>query len=161
MLNKFHLLNISKHLNIISQIHQDEDAVKKRMRNINRCNQNVRYFIINKYKKHQFRLKYGEINAPNHFVLNDEWNTICVYEPMNTVKKFLDMVYKLDLLNVVKDDIGIQWDNVVDMCEYYTYFIGAIKFISDPKSIGSGKLYATTKHNHTDLRHLENKSRYD
>ena len=161
MLNKFHLLNISKHLNIISQIHQDEDAVKKRMRNINRCNQNVRYFIINKYKKHQFRLKYGEINAPNHFVLDDEWNTICVYEPMNTVKKFLDMVYKLDLLNVVKDDIGIQWDNVVDMCEYYTYFIGAIKFISDPKSIGSGKLYATTKHNHTDLRHLENKSRYD
>jgi len=49
MLNKFHLLNISKHLNIISQIHQDKDAVNKRMRNINMCNQNVRYFIINKY----------------------------------------------------------------------------------------------------------------
>jgi len=39
---------------IISQIHQDKEAVKNRVRYINRCNQGVRYFITNKYKTINF-----------------------------------------------------------------------------------------------------------
>jgi len=37
---------------------------------------------------------------------------------------------------------------IAGLCnKYNTSTVGAIKFVSDPKSIGTEKLYATTKYN--------------
>ena len=51
MLNKLHLLNISKYLNVVSQIHQNEEAMKTKMRNINKCNKTVNIFYSQQIQK--------------------------------------------------------------------------------------------------------------
>ena len=51
----------------------------------------------------------------------------------------------LNFVETIQDVCGINWTDKATMLCYDTFFLGAIKYISDAKSIGEGKLIASPK----------------
>ena len=156
MLDKYNLMHYTKTLGLLRRIHNEGNTVIEEFE-INQCDDQVTYSTMNKFKKIPFRLIFrGDYSE---LYINDPWNRVSLHEPIHSIAGFMQLVSKCNFVERVNEYCKIDWIN--DIYKYNTYTVGAIKFVSDPKSIGTGKLYATTRYNLNAKCGIAHKPRYD
>ena len=98
---------------------------------------------MKRHPKTRFRLNCDT----RKLTLDDYWqSSVCCYEPIDNPAKFQRLIFDdLNFVETIQDICGINWTDKATLLCYDTFFLGAIKYISDTKSIGEGKLYASPK----------------
>ena len=156
MLDKYNLMHYSKILGLLRRIHNEGESIIDEFET-KKFTETVTYHTMRKFRRIPFRLLFSRGKA--ELYLDYPWRNVSVHEPIHTSDGFVNIVDKCNLVERVNDYYNINWVN--DMYKYNTFIVGAIKFVSDPKSIGEGKLYATTRYNLNAKGSMTNKPRYD
>jgi len=113
-------------LDLVARIHCARDKIIEEMKPVEHIDY-VQYSPMKRHAKVRFRLNCDT----QKIAVDNDWQTsVSSYEPIDNPAKFQDIC-------------GITWTDKATMIQYDTFFSGAIKFISDTKSIGEGKLYAS------------------
>jgi len=156
MLLKYNLNNHSKHLHRIAKIHLESNKIVDFMKP-ERHDDCIHFSPLDHHTKVPFILNY----STRELQMNTSWDRVTTYEPINTVSKFLAILYELDFASAISHGSDIDWRNEETMSKYLTKFVRAIKYESDSKtSLGIGKLFATPRGNIYDVGN-ENKPKYD
>jgi len=142
MLKRYYLGNYSKMLDVIARIHFTRDKIIEEMKPIEHF-EYVQYLPMKRHPKIRFRLNCDT----QKLTLDDDWqSSVSCYEPIDSPAKFQRMIFDdLNFVETIQDICGINWTDKATLLCYDTFFLGAIKYISDTKSIGEGKLIASPK----------------
>ena len=142
MLKRYYLGNYSMMLDLVARIHCARDKIIEEMKPVEHIDY-VQYSPMKRHAKVRFRLNCDT----QKIAVDNDWQTsVCSYEPIDNPAKFQRLIFdELNFVEAIQDICGITWTDKATMIQYDTFFLGAIKFISDTKSIGEGKLYASPK----------------
>ena len=129
-------------LDLVARIHCARDKIIEEMKPVEHIDY-VQYSPMKRHAKVRFRLNCDT----QKIAVDNDWQTsVCSYEPIDNPAKFQRLIFdELNFVEAIQDICGITWTDKATMIQYDTFFLGAIKFISDTKSIGEGKLYASPK----------------
>ena len=157
MLLKCNLNNHSKHLDRIVKIRLKPRQILEDMQS-DTLDDGIHFSPLDHHAQVPFTLHY----STRSLQLSTGWDHVTSYEPINTVQKFLGLMYDIDFASAVSHSCDIDWRNDEVMREYSTKFVGALKYCSDPNtSLGQGKLFATPRGNIHRARNELFQSKYD
>jgi len=158
MLDKYNLMKYTKTLGLIRRIHSAHDESIIEDFEPYKYNESVVYSTIKKFRKIPFRLL-AQTEFLSEVYVDYPWNKVSVHEPIHTKEGFLKLIQNCNFYQNVMEYYNLNW--AADIYKYNTSTVGAIKFASDPESIGNGKLYATCRYNLNSKGSATNKPRYD
>jgi len=133
---KYNVNNYSKALKFLANIHDDPINVINCFQE-NEHDGSVFYEPMKNYKKYYFNLNRSTLKL----IEITPWKRISHHEPLLSEVAVHTILMQLDFWKVIKHFARIRRRHIQYCC---MFFVGAIRFFSDPKSLGDGALYATT-----------------
>ena len=135
MSHKFHLQNYTNSLQLLSDIHNHPQSVINYFQETE-YDGSASYEAIKNYTKYYFKLNRGCLKLENS---KTPWEKISEYESIGNEEALFTLLRKLEFWKTIKVFARIRKRHIR---KYKFYFVDAIKYYSDPNSLGNGCLYA-------------------
>jgi len=133
---KYNVNNYSKALQFLANIHNDPVKIINYLQE-DEHDGSVLYEAMKNYKKYYFKINRRELKLLETI----QWKRISQHEPFRNEEALYRILQEVNFWKIIKEFTGIRRRHIKN---YNMYFVGAIRFYSDPKSLGDGSLYATS-----------------